>query len=82
MKSKQIRTRGKKKLSELFHEFKVGDKVALVRNLSEKASFPERMEGRTGIIEGRQGKAYKIKLNDFNEEKQFIVKSVHLKKIG
>ncbi|MCX6748121.1 MAG: 50S ribosomal protein L21e [Candidatus Pacearchaeota archaeon] len=81
MKSKKIRTRGKVKLSELYRNLKVGDKVALIRNLSEKLSFPIRMEGRTGTIEGKQGNAYKIVLQDFNEEKRFIIKPVHLRKI-
>ncbi len=82
MKSKKIRTRGKVKLSELYRNLKAGDKVALARNLSEKLCFPIRMEGRTGTIEGKRGNAYIIKLNDFNEEKRFIIKPEHLRKMG
>jgi len=82
MKAKKIRTRGKVKLSELFKNLKTGDRVALKRNLSEKASFPKRMEGKTGTIESKQGNAYKIVLNDFNEVKRFIITPLHLKKLG
>jgi len=81
MKKKNIREKGKMKLSRIFQELKEGDRVALVRELSVKASFPKRIEGKTGTVEGKRGKAYIVKIKDYNEEKRFIVKPVHLKKI-
>ena len=81
MKSKNIREKGKMKFSRIFQNLKEGDKVALIRELSLKDSFPARMEGKTGFIEGRRGKAYIVKIRDYNEEKTFIVKPINLKKL-
>lgn len=78
---KSIRERGKVKLSKMFQELKIGDKVALVKDPGFSANFPSRIQGNTGIIESKRGKAYIIKLKDFNEEKRYIVEPIHLKKI-
>jgi len=81
MRRKKSRERGKIRLSQYFQEFEKGDKVALVREPSVRANFPERMQGRTGNIESKRGKAYIVKLQDFNQEKRYIVQPIHLKKI-
>lgn len=78
---KSIRERGKTRLSQYFQELKEGDVVAIVKNPSHTSNFPMRMQGRTGMIEGKRGKAYIVKLQDFNQEKRFIVEPIHLKKI-
>lgn len=80
-KRKPIRTRGKIPLSKYFQEFKKGDSVAVVRELSLKGSFPERLQGRTGIVEEKRGRAYIIKIRDMNKEKKFLIEPIHLKKI-
>lgn len=81
MKNKGIREKGKIKLSEYFKSLKPGDRVAIVRERSVKASFPERIIGDTGVIEEQRGKAYIVKLKDYNQEKRFIIQAIHLKKI-
>lgn len=78
---KQLREKGKIKLSEYFKNLKKGDRVAIVREASQKCGFPARMQGRTGEIEGTRGKAYIVKLKDYNQEKRYIVQAIHLKKI-
>jgi len=80
-KKKTVRTRGKLQLSKYFQEFKPGDSVAVVREPSITASFPERMQGRTGVVEYKRGKAYMIKIKDMEKEKQFLIEPIHLKKI-
>ena len=55
-KRKKIRTRGKLSLSRYFQELKEGDRVAIAREPSVQSSFPERMQGRTGVVEGKRGK--------------------------
>lgn len=82
MNRKSIREKGKIRLSEYFKELKIGDEVAIVKEPSIAASFPLRIGGRTGIIEGMRGKAYIVKLRDFQQEKRFIVEAIHLKKLG
>lgn len=84
MKRKNIRERGKIRLSRYFQKLKEGDKVAVVRELSERGAwgFPKNIQGRTGIVESKRGKAYIVKINDKDKEKTYIIKPVHLKKIG
>lgn len=78
---KKVRTRGKIQLSRYFQEMKKGDFVAIVREPSVQSSFPVRIQGRTGKVEGRRGKAYMINLRDQNKEKKFLIEPIHLKKI-
>jgi large subunit ribosomal protein L21e len=81
VKSKSIRTRGKIQLSKYFQEFKEGDKAAVVVEPSVASSFPKVLQGRTGTIESKRGKAYMIKINDKNQEKRYLIEPIHLKKI-
>ena len=80
-KRKKIRTRGKLQLSRYFQKLEKGDFVAVVREPSVKSSFPERLQGRTGIVEGKKGKVYVIKIKDLAKEKTFLIEPIHLKKI-
>jgi len=81
VKRKSIRTRGKIQLSRYFQELEKGDFVSVIREWSIKSGFPERLQGRTGIIEGKRGEAYIVKIKDQNKEKKFLIESIHLKKI-
>ena len=81
VKRKPIRTRGKLSLSKYFQELKEGDFVAVIREISEKANFPKRLQGKTGIVENKKGKVYSVKINDINKEKKFLIHPIHLKKI-
>lgn len=78
---KRIRTRGKLSLSRYFQELKEGDRVAIVKEASVASSFPERMQGRTGVVEGKRGNSCIIRVKDHEKEKVFIVSPIHLKKI-
>jgi large subunit ribosomal protein L21e len=40
-----------------------------------------RFNGRSGIIEKKQGKCYVLKMKDGNKEKELIVHPVHLKRL-
>ena len=79
---KLVRQKGKIRLSRYFQEFKDGDSVAVVREHALIVGFPARIQGRTGVIFGKRGKAYIVKLKDFNQEKTFFIEPVHLKKIA
>ena len=81
VRRKKIRTRGKLQLSRYFQELKKGDSVSIVKEASIKSSFPVRLQGRTGVIESKRGKAYLIKIKDQNKEKAFLIEPIHLKKI-
>lgn len=78
---KKIRERGKIRLSKYFQKFEKGNKVAVVREASIAAGFPKTIQGRTGVIESKRGKAYIVKIFDKNQEKSYIIEPVHLKRI-
>ena len=81
VRRKKVRTRGKLQLSRYFQELEKGDSVAVVRERAVKFNFPERLQGRTGSVEGRRGRVYIVKIKDQSKEKKFLIEPVHLKKI-
>ena len=78
---KPVRTRGKLQFSRYFQELKKGDFVAISREPAVQSSFPERLQGITGVVEARQGKVYIIKIKDGRKEKELLIEPIHLKKI-
>lgn len=80
-KKKPVRTRGKISFSKYFQELEKGDTVAVVKEQAVKSSFPERLQGRTGVVEGKRGNVYIVDIKDQNKEKKFLIAPIHLKKI-
>ena len=78
---KKVRTRGKIQFSRYFQKLQEGESVAVVIEPSVKSSFPKRLQGRTGKIEEKRGKAYFVKIKDQKKEKKFLIEPIHLKKI-
>lgn len=78
---KPIRSRGKVSLRRYFQELKKGERVSIAKEEGLQPRFPKRLQGRTGIVEEKRGRAYIIKINDQNQEKRFIIEPIHLKKI-
>ncbi|MGY4884259.1 MAG: 50S ribosomal protein L21e [Nanobdellota archaeon] len=78
---KSIRTRGKLQFSRYFQDLKKGDFVTVVAEASLNPTFPKRLQGRTGIVEGKRGRSYCVKIKDQTKEKEFIISPIHLKKI-
>jgi ribosomal protein L21E len=76
---KPIRERGKIQLNKYFQKFSDGENVTVVRERSQKINFPTRIQGRTGVIEGKQGRNYFVKIE--KEKKKFLIAPIHLKKI-
>jgi len=80
-KGKSIREKGKIKLSEYFKDIGEGSSVAIVTEKAVANSFPERIQGRSGIVTGNRGKYKVVELKEGNKTKTFIVHPVHLKKL-
>jgi len=78
---KKIKTRGKISLSNYFQNLKKGDSVAVIKERSISSSFPKRLQGRTGKIIEKRGRAYIVKIREYDKEKKFIIEPVHLKRI-
>jgi len=81
LKRKFIKSKGKVRFSRCFQEFKEGERVAIVREHSFNPAFPKRIQGVTGEIIGKRGKAYLIRAKDNAEYKVYIMKPIHLKRI-
>lgn len=79
---KPMKQRGKVQLSRYFQEFKEGDRVAVVSELSFNPKFPKTLQGRSGIVQGKRGTSYTIKIKDVNREKTYIIHPIHLKKLN
>ncbi len=81
VRRKPVRTRGKLQLSKYFQEFEKGNSVAVVAEPAVQSSFPKTLQGRTGVIENKRGRAYVVKIKDQNKEKKFLIEAIHLKLI-
>lgn len=81
LKHKHPRTRGKIALTHYFQQLKPGDHVAVVRELSENFSYSKRLQGRTGRVLAKQGRAYKVEIRDLEKPKSYFIHPIHLKKI-
>ncbi len=79
---KNIRKKGKISLSKYFKKFEKGESVAVTIEQSLNPGFPKRMQGRTGTIEGKKGRAYIVHIKDQNKSKEFLIKPIHLKKLN
>lgn len=82
MNKKTPKERGKVRLSRVFQELKQGDRVFIDVNLSYKINAPSTITGRTGIVQGKRGKAYIVKMKEYNEDKTLIINPIHLKKLN
>jgi len=79
---KEIRNKGKISISKYFDEYNEGDRVALsVESAVQKGMYFPRFMGKVGVIIGKRGKCYEIKVNDHGKEKTLIAHPVHLKRL-
>lgn len=81
VKRKPVRTRGKFSFSRYFQRLREGDSVAIIRERALRVNFPTSLQGRTGKIIGKRGKAYIIKIKGRVKDKEYLIEPVHLKKI-
>ena len=81
IKRKSRREKGKVKFSAYFQSFDKGERVAVKRELSVQPKFPKQIQGRSGVVSGKRGNSYLVKIKDLNKEKSYIIHPVHLKKL-
>jgi len=71
--------RGKFSLTRYFQTLKVGDQVQLGLEPSiHKGLYFRRFHSKTGVVVGKQGRCYVVKINDLGKEKTLIVHPIHL----
>ena len=81
LKHKAPRTKGKFSFTRYFQQFKPGESVAVVKELSIPFSYSKRLQGKTGKIIEKRGSAYYVEINDLNKSKRYLIKPIHLRKI-
>ena len=78
--SNKPRDRGISPPQRSVQEFTEGQKVHLkIDPSSPKGRFHPRFNGQTGEIVGKQGRAFKVLIDDRGKEKTLIARSVHLR---
>jgi len=70
-------------IPRMLQTFNVGDRVVVDIHPSVQRGRPHpRFNGRVGVVVGRQGWAYRVKIRDGNAEKILISLPIHLKKVA
>ncbi|MFT4303850.1 MAG: 50S ribosomal protein L21e [Candidatus Woesearchaeota archaeon] len=75
--------RGTIKINKFLQTFNDGEKVQLKADGSYQAGiYHLDYHGKVGIINGKQGKCYKVIIIDGKKKKDLIVHPIHLKKVA
>jgi large subunit ribosomal protein L21e len=78
--SNKPRERGTSPPQRAIQEYEVGQKVHLKIDPSVRdGRFHPRFGGHTGEVVGKQGRAFKVQINDGGKEKIVIAKPAHLR---
>lgn len=79
---KDLRDKGKIKLSQYFEEYKAGDKVVMkVEPAVQKGMYHLRFYGKIGTIKAKRGKSYEVEIKDGNKSKILISHPIHMRKL-
>ena len=77
--SKPLRNKGKISLRKYFQKLKDGDKVFLKAEPSvHEGMYLPRYHGKAGIVVGKQGNDYFVRITDGKKPKKLLVHPVHL----
>ena len=72
--------RGRVNIRRIMHDYAEGDRVAIVLDGGQQMGMPHRrFQGRTGFIQGRQGKAWVVSVKDGNMQKTVVARPEHLR---
>ncbi|MEM4330402.1 MAG: 50S ribosomal protein L21e [Candidatus Pacearchaeota archaeon] len=78
-RKKNVREKGKIRLSEYFKEIKVGDRTNVVEEKSIRRSFPDRIIGKQGEVIGERGEYKIVQIKDGKKLKKFIIHPINLR---
>lgn len=77
---KNVRDKGMPPVTHSLREFNPGDRVSISINSAIHAAMPyPRFQGQTGVVRGKQGKAFVVDFTDGNKPKTLVVGPEHLK---
>lgn len=76
---KEPRNKGKVSLTKYFQTFKDGEKVHLKAEPAiHKGMYFRRFNAKSGVINGKQGRCYFVKIEDGGKEKRILVHPIHI----
>lgn len=79
---KNVRDKGKVRLSAYFARYKAGDRVALCAEPAvQQGIYHLRFHGKVGTVVAQQGQCYAVAITDGGKPKTLVVHPVHLKKV-
>jgi large subunit ribosomal protein L21e len=79
---KPVERRGKISIRKVLQELKVGDRVVLkMESAVQKGLYFRRFHGKSGVVSGKRGDAYLVKITDGGKDKVLVVGAVHLRKM-
>ena len=81
-KKKRVREKGKIRLSHYFQDLEKGQRVAIKPEASIAFHSTLRLRGKIGVVEGKRGNSYIIKVKAGNKMKTLILKPIHLIKVS
>lgn len=74
--------KGIKSITRTLQEFETGESVNIVIDSAVHKGMPHiRFHGYTGKVEGKQGDAYLVGINDGKKHKQLIIRPDHLRRV-
>ena len=77
--AKKPRNRGKVSVTACMQEFKIGDRAIIAQEPAVHKGMPHpRYKSRTGVVIGRQGRVYKVQIQDGGSKKIMLAAPVHL----
>ena len=79
--TRKLKSKGKLGSTQVFKEFRDGDRVIISLKPGHSGMPHPRYRGRHAIIVGRQGSAYRVEVQDGNSRKVLISKPVHLDRV-
>ncbi len=79
---RELRDQGKIPLNRYLQNLASGDAVSLViMPAVQEGRFFSRFHGLNGVVTGKRGFCYQVRINDKGKDKTLYVHPVHLKKI-
>ncbi len=79
---KKPRDRGLIPITRALQQFEEGEKARIILEPSVHKGQPHRrFHGKTGVVVGMQGEAFKVKVFDGNMEKIVLTRPEHLRKV-
>lgn len=80
--SKTRAQKGKVSQRHFLQEFKLQDKVYLTMEPAyQKGNYCLRFYGASGVVTGKKGACYEVRIKNRNAERTVIVHPVHLRKV-